>query len=151
MAFITNKKRNKLVNKLNENAGGRKIFLFTMAILSIVWIGMVFIAAFLAGLLHKTVNVNPADWNWFYTDNDGHIAGQLTKTGWVLSITGGLCMIGLLLSAVLIIIIPSPAKIKDEVNLLSSSALSGKKITKNDTSAKAVKERFKKVEKRPKK
>lgn len=151
MAFITNKKRNKLVNKLNENAGGRKIFLFTMAILSIVWIGMVFVAAFLAGLLHKTVNVNPADWNWFYTDNDGHIAGQLTKTGWVLSITGGLCMIGLLLSAVLIIIIPSPAKIKDEVNLLSSSALSGKKITKNDTSAKAVKERFKKVEKRPKK
>lgn len=151
MAFITNKKRNKLVNKLNENAGGRKIFLFTMAILSIVWIGMVFIAAFLAGLLQKHGNVNPADWNWFYTDNVGHNAGQLTKTGWVLSITGGLCMIGLLLSAVLIIIIPSPAKIKDEVNLLSSSALSGKKITKNDTSAKAVKERFKKVEKRPKK
>lgn len=140
MPFISNKTRSKLVNKVSRYTAGRKVFLVTTVVLCVAYLIVLLISLFIAASVKDNQMGKWQDWlllKVVETDED-----IITPLGWVMLVTGIVCLVSLALSLVIVFSIPSPNSVKQSINTLASSPYARVKIQKSKTPTKVVKERF---------
>ncbi|XQP55952.1 MAG: hypothetical protein ACOQNY_00960 [Mycoplasmoidaceae bacterium] len=127
MAFITNEKREGLIKRINESYTVKKLLMSLEIVLLIAFIVLTFIS------IYET-DRGVEGWNWFEGDKLTGLGIGMLIYAIVIALLGGT-------SLVLIFTIRSPKSIKDDVKKLESSALSGKKIKKDETAGDVMRSR----------
>ncbi|WEK82836.1 MAG: hypothetical protein L3I91_01720 [Mycoplasma sp.] len=141
MAFISDKTRSKLVNSVTKYTVGRKVFLITSVILTVVYLFILLASIFATAFTDKLDGIIK-DFVFYNVGTDNKIV--FTTLGWVMLVTGCVCLVSLLLSIFITFSIPSPHKVKMNIDKLASSAIGGKRISNSESKSKVVKERFSK-------
>lgn len=136
MAFITNKKRQSLIKRINESYGLKK----ALVLIEIIALAAYIVVTFLSMYYGKD---NP---NWEWIDN-----GELTTLGIGMVVAAAIIVVLGIISVILIFTIRSPKSIKKDIKTLESSALSGKKVSKNQTASEIMRARRTPEDKKKKK
>lgn len=131
MAFIKEKERNKQVKKINQKYGFRK-FLVLVEILGLIAFIVVVILNSLGYLKDGTPLPYVKD-------------GKLLPFGWIMTAAASVLIILGVISVVFIFTFQDPYKVKGRIAKLESSAISGKKINKEESASKQVKDRVRKT------
>lgn len=145
MAFISNKTRSKLVKSVTKYTTGRKIFLVTSIVLSCTYLFVLLISIFVSVFTDELNNIVK---QFVLYDINKRGIDALTSLGWVMLVTGCICFLALLVSVIIGFSIPSPHKVKTNIDKLASSAIGGRKIDGSDSTTKVVQERFSKPTKK---
>lgn len=128
MAFITNEKRESLIKRINASYTVKKLLMLIEIVLLITFIVLTFVS------LYKTEKDPESLWRWFDGDKLTGLGIGMLVYAIVIALLGGT-------SLVLIFTIRSPKSIKNDVKTLESSALSGKRIKKDETAGDVMRSR----------
>jgi len=127
MAFIKQKEREKQVKKINQKYGFRKFLILAEILLIILW--------FVVLLCFELKVGDMKNWHIIGTDN------KLTKFGWMV-VVGAFIIVALgVICIVFVFTFADPYKTKNRIAKLQSSAISGKKINKEESVSKQIKDR----------
>lgn len=140
MPYISNKKRESLIKKINKSYGFRK-FLITFEI--VLLIGFI-IVAFVS--FQKAAEGNEV-WYWFNKPTD--LTSGFKPLGYGMLAVAIVLIVLAIISLILVWTTKSPKAVQEEVNELEAAPLSGIKINKKDTAGETMEKRktIKKVRK----
>ena len=140
MAFIANKTRESLIKRINKSYKFRKFLISIEIILLIGFIVMAFLSTY-----YQRQNPDTKTWSWFNSDTK-----KLTDMGWLMLAWAAVIAILGIIALILTWTLKSPSDVKKDINKLESSALSGKRIKRNETVSEIYKSRTESKKKKEK-